>query len=48
MDDAFLERYLRNNAPDVDFSETELKDAIEALKKMPSEQLDYLTKNTPT
>mgnify|MGYP001337011392 FL=1 len=48
MDDAFLERYLRNNSPDVEFSEDELKDAIEALKKMEPEQLNYLTKNTPT
>ena len=46
MDDATLEAYIKNRSPDVEFSEDELKVAIDALKELTTDQLNYITKNT--
>ena len=48
MDDAKLEVYIKNRSPDAEFSADDLKVAIDAMKELTPEQLDYMTKNTPT
>ena len=43
--DAKIEAYIKNNAPDVDFTDEQLKDSIDKLKMMTPEQLAYITRN---
>ena len=46
--DAVIEAYIKSTAPNegVELSDSELKDAVDALKEMTPEQLNYLTRNT--
>ena len=46
--DAKIEAYAKNNATEngAALSEDELKNTVDALKKMTPEQLSYLTRNT--
>ena len=50
MDDAFLLKHLKINAPEVDFDNLpaeEVQYAIDAMKKLSEDELNYMTRNTP-